>query len=479
MRKKLLALVFLFSLIGYSQITIDETYTTQQLIEDILIDSSCAEVSNFGQRTGTDFGDVNGIAAFDANGSGFPFAAGVILTSGNVADSGGPNTSLLSLGGVGWPGSAIIEDNTTATNTNNASVIQFDFVPFVDQISFNFIFASEEYDQNFECTYSDAFAFVLTDQITGVVQNLAVIPGTNIPIEATNIHPDVPGQCPAINEEFFDRYNFLPFNDENTAPIDYNGQTVTMTAMGSVVLGNPYTIQLAIADEGDTAYDSAVFLEAGSFNIGSVDLGVDLTEAEGTARCTGETYVIEPNLIAPPGTTYEWLYEDPIGSGTFVQFVPPEFGQTLAVTQTGNYQLNVHFGGANGCDAEGEVFIEFIDPPLINLNPLPTIVCDDNNDGLAQFELEDFDLDIALGDPLLTLTYHETLLNAENNILPLSNPHFNNVPYTDEVFVRAESASSSCYSTTRLELQVRNSPLVVAPADPLRLCDINNPGDGI
>ncbi len=84
-----------------------------------------------------------------------------------------------------------------------------------------------------------------------------------------------------------------------------------------------------------------------------------------------------------------------------------------------------------------------------------------------------------MGDPLLTLTYHETLLNAENGLLPLSNPHTNNVAFTDYVYVRAESANSSCYSTTVLELQVRYSPLIVEPSEPLRLCDYNNPGDGV
>jgi len=214
MKKLLLPLVLLFSLIGYAQITIDETLTTQELVEDVLFNETCANLSNFIQSTGTDFGDDNGIGSFDANGSDFPFERGVVLTSGNVANAAGPNLTVHSDGGGGWPGDADLEANTTATNTNNASFIQFDFVPLTGMISFDFIMASEEYNQNFECTFSDAFAFILTDQITGVVQNLAVLPGTIIPIEVTNIHPEVPGSCPAINEEFFEKYNFLPFNDQ-------------------------------------------------------------------------------------------------------------------------------------------------------------------------------------------------------------------------------------------------------------------------
>ena len=265
MKKLILLLcILVFPLFGKAQITVDETLTTQELVENYLVSGTCSQVSNFLQSTGTNFGDVNGIAAFDGNGSDFPFASGIVLCSGQVAETPGPNTNLMSDGGFGWPGDADLEANTTATNTNNASWIQFDFVPIIPQISFDFIMASEEYNQNFECTFSDAFAFILIDQVTGAVQNLAVLPGTTTPIEVTNIREDVPGQCTAVNPEYFDRYNFLPFNDPVTSAINLNGQTVQLTALGDVTPGNTYTIKLVVADESDTAYDIAVFLEAGS-----------------------------------------------------------------------------------------------------------------------------------------------------------------------------------------------------------------------
>ncbi len=77
--------------------------------------------------------------------------------------------------------------------------------------------ASEEYNQNFECTFSDAFAFILTDQVSGTVQNLAVLPGTTIPIEVTNISGRSARSVPCRKPQYFDRYNFLPFNDPNAS----------------------------------------------------------------------------------------------------------------------------------------------------------------------------------------------------------------------------------------------------------------------
>ncbi len=477
MKRILPHVILLFTFIGYSQITVDETLTTQQLVEDILVNSSCAEVSNFLQSTGTDFGDVNGIAAFDANGSDFPYASGIILTTGDVSNAPGPNLTVHSDGGTGWPGDADLEAVTTATATNNASYIQFDFIPQINQISFDFLFASEEYNQNFECTYSDAFAFILTDQVTGVVQNLAVLPGTSIPIEVTNIRPEVPGQCAAVNEEYFDKYNFEPFNIAADAAIDFNGQIVSLTAMGDVVSGNLYSIKLVVADETDTAFDCAVFLREGSFNLGDVDLGIDLTVATGNARCEGEIYTITPEVTAPTGSTFEWLYEDPLGSGTFVPFVPPETGLNLAVTQTGNYKLIVNFGGT--CAAEGTVFVEFA--PNITINPVPSslLVCDADNDGFAEFTLHDADLDITLADPDLFVTYHPTFSDAENNINELFDPYTNDSPFTDVVFARVGTVISSCTEIVTLTLEVRDTPMVLEPSEPLRLCDYNNPGDGL
>ena len=118
MKRFLLPILLFFMVLGHAQITVDESYTTQELVEDILINSTCAVVDNFQQSTGTNFGDDNGIAYFEANGSDFPFESGIILCSGNVQNAPGPNLTVHSDGGLGWPGDPDLEAVTTATNTN-------------------------------------------------------------------------------------------------------------------------------------------------------------------------------------------------------------------------------------------------------------------------------------------------------------------------------------------------------------------------
>jgi gliding motility-associated-like protein len=366
--------IFLFSLLisgaAFSQITVDETLTTQQLIEDVLINNSpCAEVSNFIASTGTNFGDVNGIAAFDGNGTSFPFESGIILSSGNVTNAPGPNFTTHSDGGFGWPGDTDLEANTNATNTNNASFIQFDFIPAVDEISFNFIMASEEYNENFECTFTDAFAFILTDNVTGTVQNLAVLPGTNTPIEVTNIRYEVLGPfgCAAVNEEYFQQYNFQPIENPAapsipaaSSPIDFNGQTVPLTAMGSVIQGNDYTIKLVVADQGDSAFDISVYLEAGSFNLGSVNLGDDISVTDPEAPCEGGSILLD-TMVDPTEATFVWFLDG-------VEIVG-ETEPSLLATEEGLYTVEVTFDQGTGCTAvvTDDIFVAFVDLPNFDL----------------------------------------------------------------------------------------------------------------
>ena len=54
----------------------------------------------------------------------------------------------------------------------NLTLFQFQIILILD-----FLFASNEYGE-FQCGFSDVFAFLLTDLTTGVTTNIAVVPGT-------------------------------------------------------------------------------------------------------------------------------------------------------------------------------------------------------------------------------------------------------------------------------------------------------------
>ncbi|WP_300008011.1 choice-of-anchor L domain-containing protein, partial [uncultured Dokdonia sp.] len=485
MRSKLLFLLTIFVFSGaYAQVTVQSTPTlvdVENLITDVLVGGStnCFQVNNVSKFSGVDAGggNPNGIGSFNANGTNFPFEEGIVLSSGDINTLPGPNTTLQSNGNTTWGGDPDLDAAAGVAQTINASFIQFDFVPTVTELSFDFIMASEEYDQNFECTFSDAFAFILTDLTSGVVQNLAVLPGTTIPIRVTNIHPDVPGQCPAINEAFFGQYNFAPFNDANTAPTNYNGRTTVLTAMASVVSGNPYSIKLVVGDDSnggfDTAFDIAVFIEAGSFNIG-VDLGDDLTIAGDTNACAGDVVTLDASNGVALGSLFQWQVFNN-GTGVFEDIVG-ETNPTLDVTVTGEYQVVVT-STTGGCDGADSIIVEFAS--AVATAPIDQITCDDvSNDG---FEI--FDLD-ALIDPIIIgtqnpaeveVTFHTLLNDAQMDINPILTPAAYNSDNAT-IFIRVESAfDDTCFDTASFMLIVNERPIPVDPG-PFIVCD--NATDG-
>jgi hypothetical protein len=254
----LLFILLISSSIGLTQISVDESLTPQELVEDVLMNNPAFTVSNIDVVSGSNFGAVNSVGAFNKEDTDFPFS-GILLSSGAVSDATGPNDSFNSSGS--WSGDSDLNTLPGGFLTNDASSISFDFTSSLSTISFNIIYASEEYDQNFECSFGDPMAILLTNLSTGNSINIGAIPGTNIPISANNIHPEISGGCSAVNEEFFGQYNFQPFNDPALSPTDYNGQTAVISIMQPLEIDTPYNLKIVIGDDGDSSFDSTLFIQ--------------------------------------------------------------------------------------------------------------------------------------------------------------------------------------------------------------------------
>jgi uncharacterized repeat protein (TIGR01451 family) len=246
-------------------------YTPSELITNILLDNPCVDVTNITSSTGTNYGSVNGIGYFTNTNPTFPLASGLVLSTGNVNNIPGPNTSSLSDGNPQWLGDPQLETIIAAAtgesmSSMNATKLEFDFTSQNASMSFNFLFASEEYGL-FQCSFSDAFAFLLTDLESGVTTNLAVVPNTTIPISVVTIRDnEFNTSCNSENAQYFDTLFAQPL--QNTSATNFNGQTKKMTAFSSIIPDHPYHIKLVVADRTDSAFDCAVFIEAGSFSAG-------------------------------------------------------------------------------------------------------------------------------------------------------------------------------------------------------------------
>lgn len=172
MRYPLLILVFFWNsiLIGQNIVTDASMYTVQELVEDVLINSNClgnVQVTSFG---GPSFsgGDLS-YGYFDSNGADFPFTSGIVLTTGRLSEVPGPNISAGGNSGVLRAGTNDglrdydLENAIGISNTHNTTYIEFEFTAQTNHISFNYLFASEQYLSTItstnQCSFTDGFAF--------------------------------------------------------------------------------------------------------------------------------------------------------------------------------------------------------------------------------------------------------------------------------------------------------------------------------
>ena len=239
-------------------------YTPQQLVTDVLLEGTGITATNITSSTGTNFGSVNGLGYFAATDDSFPLENGIILSTGDISLAPGPNASVQSAGAGNWQGDAdvlaVMEQVGTGTITAmNATKLEFDFTAVSGQIEINYVFAAEEYGL-YQCAFSDAFTMLLTDISTGASENIAVIPGTVLPVNVITVRNNAyNNQCPSMNPQYFGEYS-----DQGSAPTatNFNGRTVQMTAYANLVPGNSYHLKFAIADRNDTVFDSALFIES-------------------------------------------------------------------------------------------------------------------------------------------------------------------------------------------------------------------------
>jgi len=459
MKQIFILVSLLLSLSTYSQnITVDsQTYTPQQLIETVLIDSDCitnVTVTNVvsGDFSGTD----QSYGFFDATGTTFPFESGIVLSTGRLANVPGPNNSLSDDNAPNWQGDADLEFALNESNTINATLLEFDFTSVASQVSFRYIFASEEYQENNpnSCQFSDLFGFLIRPT-NGVNQyeNIALVPDTTTPVKATTVTPGVPGSCPPENEIYFGSYNGV------NSPINFNGQTAILTATANILSNVSYHVKLVIADEQNYRFDSAVFLEAGSFQL-STDLGPSRLIALGNSLCEGETLDLVVN--EPSNPSLDW-YRD----GFLVESTPNGCTNcgTYTVTEPGRYSVEV--GLADNCISYGELVIEYAPLPIVQNAVL--IECDANLNGLTSYNLFDASNDITNNDSSLAIEdFFIIEADALANSSPISDPTSfqNSIPF-QTVYARIINPGN-CFTIAQLELQTSNN--IISIPD-LETCD--------
>ncbi|MDO3426857.1 choice-of-anchor L domain-containing protein [Chryseobacterium sp. APV1] len=436
------------------------SYNIEQLVKNILITggSSCAvaNVTNVTVSPNQPATDTERAWGYFHKGTtAFPFTDGVVLVTGKARRAG--NVLETGLGDT-VPGSTVSDpDLVTAINPlaplKDAVFIEFDFVPNNTQVKFNYIFASEEYTSDFPCgVYSDGFALLLKKVGDPTYTNMAILPGTAGPVSVTNIVPSGNGfSCGPINEAYF--------GGMNTANIEtnFNGRTIPLTATATVIPGQTYHFKMVLADASDSGFDSAVFLQGGSFDIGMTIVDGSGNPLTTVNMCDNTPQTLTAQIAAVPGMTFQW-YKDGVA-------IAGATNATYIATSPGVYEVRTFVGGTN-CQTATVTIVGGTTPPAQNAT---LKLC--TTPSLATFNLNDATPQITTSTTAIVRYYvNQADAVAQNNNY-LTAAQMASYNGTDgQVLYVVVSNGAFCSKTVTLTLRKEATPVAQLTATKVRIC---------
>lgn len=171
---------------------------------------------------------ATGAGTFTSGGN-IGFDTGVLLTTGQVSCAVGPN------------------NQSGCTGPGTTTSLKFDFTSTTGNVFFNYIFASEEYNEYVNSSFNDVFQLLLN----GV--NIALLPGGGGVVSINNVNN-------GVNSGFYrDNTGSAGINTQ------YDGLTTVLTAQAFGLTGTN-TFEFLIKDIGDASLDSGVFIQGGTFS---------------------------------------------------------------------------------------------------------------------------------------------------------------------------------------------------------------------
>jgi gliding motility-associated-like protein len=210
---------------------------------------------------------------------GIPY--GIVLSTGSVGNA--PGTGIAQAASVFSTGSfspsfsdadLATVASTPTSNTHDACTLEFDFKAAGDSVKFDYVFASEEYPEYACSGFNDVFAFLISGGTTSpstsypTPYNIARIPGTTIPVCINSVN-SAPigtgygiGTCNAVGPG--SPFGVYYIDNAASTTLVFDGMTKVMRAFAAVSPCDTYHLKLGIADVGDAAYDSGVFIRGGS-----------------------------------------------------------------------------------------------------------------------------------------------------------------------------------------------------------------------
>ncbi|MCB9447968.1 MAG: choice-of-anchor L domain-containing protein [Flavobacteriales bacterium] len=189
------------------------------------------------------------VGYFDATATPMAIPNGILFTTGSTQTAVGPNNSVSAGVNNGTAGDNQL-DVLANTPTYDACVLEFDLIPYCDTLRINYAFASEEYPEFVGREFNDVFAFYVSGPGIVGAQNIALVPGTTLPVSINNINQNV-------NSQFY-------YNNQGGTAIQYDAFTWPLVGKIAVIPCETYHLKIGIADVEDGIFDSGIFIQSNS-----------------------------------------------------------------------------------------------------------------------------------------------------------------------------------------------------------------------
>ncbi len=349
MKSKLSTLLLFVGCIHFanaqSSLFIDTSYTAEQMVLDFFA-NSCAMPSNI-----TYNGAPATLAFFEGANTNLGINAGIVISTGNVAQianasdvfastpfSTAGDMDLQSLNAGGFP-------------SYDAAVLEFDLtVADGGDMNFQYVFGSEEYPEWVGTSFNDVFGFLISGM--GVVNNIAMVPGANIPVSINNVNG-------TDNSQYF-----IDNETAGNADITFDGMTTPLLATFNAIGGNTYHVKIGVTDISDAIFDSGVFIGIESLCGDSL-----LTPpAEAIVAITGNTATFQNQ--SRYATAWHWDFGD--GTTSDERYPAPHTYSVdgaytvLLTTQnwccTDTYTIQVQVGASSTDEANSALFTLYPNP---------------------------------------------------------------------------------------------------------------------
>nr|MBS0036856.1 choice-of-anchor L domain-containing protein [Saprospiraceae bacterium] len=259
-------------------ISINGIMSAEELVRDVLIGGNCFDVHNV-----QSIGPPNGMGTFYTGMSSIGIEEGVVFSTGNLSNILGPNDRASTGNNMMEDGDVDLSSIVDGANTFDAVGVQFDFIPTADTVRFRYTFASEEYCEYVGDDFNDVFGFFISGPgingpFSNGAENIALIPGTNDFVAINNVNrqdnaqfyfDNTPQGQPQGPGDIGQCGDLVNRDGVAVELIEFDGFTAVFEAVAVVIPCETYTIKMVVGDVIDGSYDSAVFLEAGSFNAGA------------------------------------------------------------------------------------------------------------------------------------------------------------------------------------------------------------------